>query len=142
MSDPSSYTFELTSRSGTNIFTPYGDGPAVSGWRALSDSRITAAVNASVRISWQGTAITVKGTVDSSKGTLAYMLSLDGQPPVQETLDKATIDAQILLSRTNLLPGYHTLVMSSLGAGNLTFQGAQLSISTGATRSVFNSLQT
>jgi len=95
------------------------------------------ASNASLRFSWKGTAITINGYVNSSQGPPAYMLSLDGQPPTQEVVDEGRTKAEVLLSKTGLPLAYHTIVMSNIAGGNLTVKELQLSISTGANRSVF-----
>jgi hypothetical protein len=137
MQDPSSYSFKLSNRAGTNIYSPYGDGPVSSGWRALPDSHNTMAPNASLQFSWKGTAITITGYVNSSQGPPAYMLSLDGQPATQEVVDEGRANAEVLLSKTGLPLAYHTIVMSNIAGGNLTVKQLQLSISTGANRSVF-----
>jgi len=65
------------------------------------------------------------------------MLSLDGQPPTQEVVDEGRTKAEVLLSKTGLPLAYHTIVMSNIAGGNLTVKELQLSISTGANRSVF-----
>jgi hypothetical protein len=135
--DYTSYTFKLTDRAGTNIYSPYGDGPPSSGWQTLLDTQghNTFAPNASLQISFQGTAITVNGFVNSSQGLPpAYMLSLDGQSLAQETLDEGRTSQEILLSKTGLQAGYHTLLMSNMDGGNLTVKGVQLSVATGNTR--------
>jgi len=134
MQDPSSYSFKLSDRAGTNIYSPYGDGPVTSGWRALPTSHNTIAPNASLHFSWKGTAITINGLVTSSQGSPAYMLSLDGQPASQELVDEGRAKAEVLLSKTGLSSGYHTVVLSNIAGGNLTVKGLQLSISTGANR--------
>ena len=140
MQDPSSYTFKLSDRAGTNIYSPYGDGLVSSGWRALPNSHNTIAPNASLQLSWKGTAITINGYVNSSQGPPAYMLSLDGQSPTQEVVDGGRTNAEVLLSKTGLPLAYHTIVLSNIAGGNLTVKGLQLSISTGANRSVFFNL--
>jgi len=137
MQDPSSYSFKLSDRAGTNIYSPYGDGPVNSGWRALPNSHNTIAQNASLQFSWKGTAITINGYVNSSQGPPAFMLSLDGQPPTQEVVDKGRTSEEVLLSKTGLPLAYHTIVLSNIAGGNLTVKDLQFSISTGATRSVF-----
>ncbi len=140
MQDPSSYSFKLSNRAGTNIYSPYGDGPVSSGWQALPASHNTIAPNASLQFSWKGTAITINGYVNSTQGPPAYMLSLDGQPPTQEVVDEGRTKAEVLLSKTGLPLAYHTIVMSNIAGGNLTVKDLQLSISTGANRSVFLSV--
>ena len=135
--DPSSYSFKLTDSAGTNIYSPYGDGPATSGWQALPKSHNTIAPNASLQFSWKGTAITISGTVNSPQGPAAYMLSLDGQPPTQELVDAGRAKEEVLLSRTGLPLTYHTIVLSNIAGGNLTVKELGLTISTGANTSVF-----
>jgi len=137
MQDPSSYTFKLTNRAATNLYTPYSDGPYESGWRVLKDSHNTVATNASLQISWEGTAITVNGFVNSSQGAPAYMLSLDGGQLAQETLDDGRLNSEILLSKNGLPPGNHSMLITNIEGGNLTVKGIQLSISTGANRTTW-----
>jgi hypothetical protein len=135
--NPSSHSFKLSDRAGTNIYSPYRDGPVSSGWRALPNAHNTMAPNASLHFSWKGTAITINGYANSSQGPPAYMLSLDGQPPTREVVDEGRAKAEVLLSKTGLPLAYHTIVLSNIAGGNLTVKDLLLSISTGATRSVF-----
>jgi len=137
--DYTSYTFKLTDRASTNIYSPYGDGPASSGWQTLPklEGHNTNAPNASLQISFQGTAITINGYVNSSSGPPAYMLSLDGAQLAQETLDDGRTSQEILLVKNGLEGGYHTVVMSNMEGGNLTVMGVQLSIATGNTRTTW-----
>lgn len=135
--DPYSYSFKLSDRAGTNIYSPYGDGPESSGWRTFSNSHNTMAPNASLHLSWKGTAITINGYVNSSQGPPAYLLSLDGQPPTQEILDEGRNKAGVLLSKTGLPLAYHTIVLSNIAGGNLTVEELLLTIPTGAPRSAF-----
>jgi len=137
MQDPSSYSFKLSDRAGTNIYSPYGDGPVSSGWQTLPKSHNTIAPNASLHFSWKGTAITINGYVNMTQGPPTYMLSLDGQPPTREVVDEGRTKAEVLLSKTGLTLAYHTVVLTNLNGGNLTVKELQLSISTGANRSAF-----
>jgi hypothetical protein len=138
--DPYSYSFALSDRAGTNLYSPYGDGPVSSGWQTLPNSHNTVAPNASLHFSWKGTAITINGFVNSSQGPPAYMLSLDGQPPTQEVVDEGRTGAGVLLSKTGLPLAYHTIVLSNMAGGNLTVKELLLTIPTGAPTSVVVSL--
>jgi hypothetical protein len=135
--DHSSYSFKLPDGAGTNIYSPYGDGPVTSGWQALPKSHNTIAPNASLQFSWKGTAITISGTINSSQGPPAFMLSLDGQPPTQELVDQGRAKEEVLLSRTGLPSAYHTIVLSNIAGGNLTVKELDFTISTGANRYIF-----